>query len=145
MAICCSSYHLFGHFMPQMRQVSCWSRYKLISGCSAWAWSRNNSPFPSGSQYLPHQGHEVLPSASALCIQATSLVFLYVDLASIWVWVDNLVTTFAFFLLVQIRHGVSCFGRHDLANGPVWVVVYFFLVLDRCAILLVEVVLCRKQ
>ena len=65
--------------------------------------------------------------------QATSHVFLYVDLASIWVWVDNLVTTFAFFLLVQVRHGVSCFGRHDLANGPVWVVVYFFLILDSCA------------
>lgn len=53
LAICSSLYHLFGHFVPQTRQFSCWS--KFISGCSALACSRNNfASSSSGSQYLPH-------------------------------------------------------------------------------------------
>ena len=64
---------------------------------------------------------------------ASSDLLCYVDLASYRVWVDNLITTFAFYLLVRVRQGVSCFWRHDLADGLVWVVVYFVLVLDSCA------------
>lgn len=71
----------------------------------------------SASKNLPTQEHDVWPFGPVFL--ATSDAFCYVGLASISAWVHNFITTFALYLLVRVRHGVSCFGRHDLADGLV--------------------------